>query len=285
MRQAAIFILYNPNEELVLRNLECVLKQIEHVYIIDNSESSLYTIDWRKISCVSYYSCNGNKGIAYALNLGCKKAMDDGYTWALTMDQDSFIPDNMVADYSSFINTFSVNNKIGALMPEYSICYNSKKERSNVTLRVVDYMTSGSFIFLPAYNQVGGFNDTLFIDMVDRDFGLKLIDNGYNIYKIGSVFMPHNIGNAKEYTILGKHWFYVTNHNYLRRYYITRNLLYISSVYGDRYPMFDNAIWQILKSIVRVIIFEKGKLKKLRSIHRGYVDFVCQRYGKYPYND
>lgn len=285
MRQAAVFVLYHPNEILLMQNLECIHKYVEHIYIIDNSECFFSTIDWGDLSYVSYYSCNGNKGIAYALNVGCQMAINDGYIWVLTMDQDSIIPDNMIANYSSFISSCSVDIKIGALMPEFSICYTSKKKKLDKISNVLDYMTSGSLIFLPAYCKVGGFNDALFIDMVDRDFGLKLITHGFNIYKIGSVFMLHNIGNSKEFTILGRHLFYITNHNYIRRYYITRNLLYISSIYGHQYSMFNNALWQILKSIIRIIVFEKQKLQKIRSVYRGYIDFKDGRFGKYPYND
>jgi rhamnosyltransferase len=42
------------------------------------------------IDNVLYYPNYQNFGIAKALNIGCQKALDEGYEWVLTMDQDSF---------------------------------------------------------------------------------------------------------------------------------------------------------------------------------------------------
>lgn len=40
-----------------------------------------------------------NTGIARALNIGCEKALSDGFSWGMTMVQDSFWNLNQLKNY------------------------------------------------------------------------------------------------------------------------------------------------------------------------------------------
>lgn len=278
----ALFVLYNPEEQVLINSVQSVIAQVNGILLIDNSEvNHMLTIsELLKDIKFNYIWNETNIGIASALNIGFKKAIEENYDWVLCMDQDSIIDPNTINVYLNFILQESSLN-IGALMPSFTLCINALKVIGDQNREEYDYMTSGSLVSTKAYQESGGFDDKLFIDMVDTDFGFKLILKGYKILRISDILMHHNIGNAYEVSIKGHPLFYVTNHNYLRRYYITRNILYIHKVYGRQFKVYASPSFSIFKSIVRIILFEKDKIRKLISIKKGIVDYKNNRYGKY----
>jgi len=284
MKITAVFVAYNPDLEILNKSIDIISRQVDDIVIVDNSESSVLCNDkeLNDRDNVYIHILNKNLGIAKALNIGYQKAIDLQSDWVLSMDQDSIVGDNLIDEYQDFLSRHN-SEKIGALMPSFYLCNNAVSIIGGKDEQSEDYMTSGSLVNLQAYIKSKGFADQLFIDMVDTDFGFKLILNGYKLFRLGSIVMHHNIGAAKDITIAGKHLFYITNHNYIRRYYITRNLLYIKKIYGNRFRNYSSPWYRIFKSIIRITAFEKDKLRKFRSIYWGIVDYKINRYDKYPH--
>lgn len=258
------------------------MKQVDKIYIIDNSDIDDLVSLKKLADPFTYYKCDGNQGMGKGLNIGYQFAIRDGFDWVLSMDQDSLIDGNLIKKYTEFINN-NINERTGALMPSFRLCPNSTTIIGGYNSIVKDYMTSGSLVNLNAYEEVGGFDEKLFIDLVDTDFGIKLLLSNWKMYRIGNVVMNHNIGNAKEIRLFGHHLFYITHHNYLRRYYITRNILELKKRYSKSFPLLNNSSSKIFKSLIRIILFEKDKLRKLKSVYYGVRDFYNDKYGKYNY--
>ena len=63
---------------------------------------------------VEYIQNKANIGIAAALNIGAKKAIEDGFEYLLTMDQDSEAPDSMV---STLLECFSHDSNVALVSP------------------------------------------------------------------------------------------------------------------------------------------------------------------------
>lgn len=283
MKLSAVYVTYNPDMDILKKSLETILELVDNIIIIDNSESDNWLNDFLYDNeTIHIAKLNSNLGIAKALNIGYNLALESGSEWVLSMDQDSYVPTFIIDVYNEYIEKHQ-DKKIGALMPSFYLCHNAVNIIGGQDEECEDYMTSGSLVNLQAYKEVGGFNDELFIDMVDTDFGFKLIQHGYSIVRLKDVVMNHNIGNSTDISFLGKHLFYITNHNYIRRYYITRNLLYIRKIYKDQFKEYASPNLRILKSIIRIVLFEKDKLRKLESVRLGIKDFKNNRYGKYPY--
>lgn len=278
---AAIYTTYIPDLSQLQKSIETLGCQVDIVIIVDNSPSpDLESYKSLSRLNVKVICTHGNTGIADALNVGCNYAMGMNAGWAITMDQDSLVPNDIIRCYKEYLDKHS-EEKIGAIVPSFALCPDAVKLTGGETEEIDDYMTSGSLISLRAFNKVRGFNEKLFIDMVDTDFGIKLLLNGYKIIRLGNVFMQHNIGNAKEIKLFNKHIAFITHHNYIRRYYITRNLLWLAKEYGKEFPKFNHPYFMIVKSIIRLLIFESDKKLKLKSIVKGIKDFKCERYGKY----
>lgn len=283
MKLSAVYVTYNPDMGILKKSLETILQLVDNIIIIDNSESDNWSNDFKyENDKIHIENLKDNLGIAKALNIGYNIACESGSDWVLSLDQDSFVPTFIIDVYKEYIEEHP-DKKIGALMPSFYLCPNAVNLIGGRDEECEDYMTSGSLVNLQAYKEVGGFNDELFIDMVDTDFGFKLIQLGYSIVRLKKVVMNHNIGNSTDISIFGKHLFYITNHNYIRRYYITRNLLYIRKIYKNQFKDYSSPYLRILKSVIRIVLFEKDKLRKLNSVSLGIKDFKNNRYGKYPY--
>ena len=267
MKLSAIVVLYNPSYDDI-ENIYNYIDSVDKLYIVDNSEDDILRIkDTDKIQYIKLYE---NKGIAYALNVGAKKAIDDHYEFLLTMDQDSLINNEIVNGMKDYLKNNN-NEKIGLVSPFHDIGSNEVK-KGEVEERI-EVMTSGNIINLDAYQTIGGFKDWLFIDCVDYDYCMNLNKHGYKVLRLNNIIMKHELGNKKVHKLFGKEYD-CYNHSPIRRYYIVRNNLYINQMYKDLYPDYCAWLLRVQKGQVkRVILFEKNKIKKLMMMYRGYKDF------------
>ena len=101
---ASIFILYNPLQT-VESNIASIQPFIAKVYLADNSEHVWPHCE--KLQCnfpeMEYLHDGENKGIAARLNQICELAIQEGYNWLLTMDQDSYFSENEIKKYFTTI--------------------------------------------------------------------------------------------------------------------------------------------------------------------------------------
>jgi len=277
MKIDSVVVLYNP-EEIILKNILSYISFIDKLYIVDNSDVKKYDLI-EKIVAVSpkcnYVDNYGNKGIAHALNVGVKLAIENGADWLLTMDQDSSFNNNDLQKIIEELHAIN-DNEIAILSPSHY----KDEQKLNPFYNTIT-MTSGNFINLDILHKIGSFDENLFIDSVDTEFCLRIYANNYKIKRLPLIILEHNLGEIRKYNFLGLK-FSPTNHNKIRRYYIIRNRFYVWEKYKNIYPDFIK--WEklaTLKEIIKIILFEKDKLSKIRFSIKGYLDFKKNKFGKY----
>ena len=90
MKISATVIWYNPDNENI-KNINTYIDYFEKLFIIDNSKNSnkelAATLENSKVDYI--YNNGKNLGISKALNLSCKRSKSEGFSWILTMEQDS----------------------------------------------------------------------------------------------------------------------------------------------------------------------------------------------------
>ncbi len=269
MKIAGVVILYNPDVEDVLKNIKTYLNSIDLLYVIDNSSVSHeeYFIFSDKIS---YIANMNNLGVARALNQAATKSIQQGFDYLLTMDQDSFFPTSSIKEYEK------VFKKIKDLENPAVIGISPKLLNSNLeTLINSDYekvnwvITSGSIINLNIYNQLGGFNETLFIDCVDYDYCLRAILAGHKVFKCKNIILYHIGGSPK--LIMG---FHIGLYSSERIYFIARNSLYLWKTYFKGFPKLitKNIIFSLVFCFLPNIIFANNKKKTLAAFFKGFSD-------------
>lgn len=281
LKVAGVTVLYHPDKEII-SNIFSYLNQIEHLYIVDNSDVINPIVNkLKEHSNITFIENSENIGIASALNLSAKKAIEEGYDLLLTMDQDSTISNNLV---SNMVKEFAKDEKIGIIAP-FVVHMENPKEPDNQRLeKVMVAMTSGCLISLRAYKEIGGFLDEFFIDYVDNEFCLRMNVYGYNVYQLNSVKVFHRLGAIESKNFIFRKVF-PTNHSPLRWYYRTRNRLYFYKNYKKYYPdyiRFDKVVF--FKDFIKILLYEKDKIKKINMIILGYYDYKRNKFGKFKLN-
>jgi rhamnosyltransferase len=278
LRVAGVVVLFNPPQDLI-NNIVSYINQIEQLYVVDNSEKSDDQINalLKSYAKIKKVDNNENIGMAAALNLAANKAVENGFDLLLTMDQDSRISEGFV---NEMLKEFENDDLIGILSPHIVHTENPMRSELAGLVEVATAITSGSIIRLTAHQKIGGFLDNLFIDYVDNEYCLRMRTYGYKIFKHNSIYLYHELGDVT----LRKFFFmkiYPTNHSPLRWYYRTRNRFYLYSTYKNKFPdyiKFDKGVF--IKEILKIIIYEKEKTKKIKMIIKGYLDFKHNQFGK-----
>lgn len=276
---AAIIVSYNPDSNL-FDSINLLLNQVEKVIIVDNGSKEKYvkyikSINEDKIEIILNKE---NLGIATALNIGIRKALENGYEWILTMDQDSKASPDMVKKMFNVYNSINREERkdILSIFPNFvDERIQSIEENSNMnSYEYVDAdITSGNLLRKEVFEKVGFFDDSLFIDLVDTDFCMRLNEKGIKMIKIRDAVLYHSLGESKTIKgILGS--FNTSNHSALRRYYMTRNRFYIWEKYKGLNSFTLNRDKKLFKKeFVKIILGEKDKVNKIKMVLRGYKDY------------
>lgn len=278
---AAIVVWYNPDMETRI-NIESYAESVGHIYVVDNSDTDLpgeLSEYLSSRSNINYVPLGENKGIAYALNIGALKAIEDGYEWLLTMDQDSQATPGMIERLYAFATQVS-NKKPGIVAAQPDTPTRSFPKQEEFTIMDV-VITSGNLVSSRAYQLAGGFVNKLFIDYVDFEFSLAVRAAGYTIVQINDAKLHHKMGEITPKSLGGIKMF-PTNHSPLRHYYIARNRQYLRRKYQHIFPDYLVAErWNNIKMWIKIILYEKDKFLSLRMAMRGRRDFRRGIFGKY----
>jgi rhamnosyltransferase len=284
---AGVIVLYNPKQEEVIANISSYLDELELLVAVDNSEKprvpDALVEFFRQHPKIVYLANGGNLGIGQALNTGARIALQAGFEWLLTMDQDSKACTGMIQNLLATTQKVK-KDTIGLVAPRYILDEPAKANQEDIE-ESLTAITSGSLINLKVYDKIGPFREDLFIDFVDHEYCLRLNVNGYKVWVNNQVELYHQIGNASNHYFFGRRLI-TSNHNYIRRYYITRNRLAILNQFRKQFPEYckfernSNLI-----EIAKIVLLEKDKYRKLKSVVKGYRDFKRNKFGKKDFAD
>lgn len=281
----SIIVTYNPVIDMLTNNINTTLEQVDEVLIVNNSE---YDINIKGYDDrVKIINNKTNLGISKALNIGITYAKKNNYKYVLLLDQDSLISEKFI---EKMLEGFK-SDEIAMICPNIVYIEGKNKliNKSN-KFEEIDYgITSGSLLNINVLNKVKFknnkyFNEDFFIDYVDFDFSLDIRRNGFKILMSNDVKLYHKLGESKEHKL----WFikfYPTNHNYIRRYYITRNRMFMWKKYFNinfKF-VFKDMMYSIYEFIL-IVLFENDRVNKFKSIYRGIIDFLYNRVGEYNYD-
>ena len=257
-------VTYNPDILRLKKNISNIANQVKTIIIFDNGSENINNII-ELISCYSnVYILNNpeNKGIAYALNKIFEWGKKNNFEWVLTLDQDSVVLGDLIDNYEF------ISEKNAIVAP--NILYKDNEQYKEIHDHDYEYVswaiTSASLTQLKAWEEIGGFDEYLFIDKVDYDFCVRLRCKGYFLVRTYKVTLDHELGNLNCIRLFGK-TIYVTHHSPQRKYYMVRNSIYLKKKLGSGTPARD-----VIKLIAKTLLFEKKKMLNFSFIYRGIVD-------------
>lgn len=262
-RILSIIIVYNPDLDLLLKNIKSFVQDIDLLLIWENttlSDEQKRTISQISPSKIIYHNEMQNKGISYPLNYAWKYAQQHDFNFLLTMDQDSI--------WENF--NLYINNCLKRVSYEQAIFGPSLDININQQLFIPKkyVITSGCFIPISILNKIGGYETNFFVDGIDIELCHRARTFGYNTYKVNHCRLIQRFGNPQVINILG--FKYTTlNYSAQRLYNILYSHFIIIRKYKDTFLLKQVLTLYILKTPIKIILGEKNKWDKLKAIYKG----------------
>jgi rhamnosyltransferase len=268
---AGIVVLYRPKPEAV-RNIRSYLGRLKVLYVVNNTPSGadvgMVSSELQSLSNVEFIHEGGNIGIAKALNMAVLKALDGGYEWLLTMDQDSYFRPEQAA---RFFGGFARMESHAAAV--YAPSHYAVDGHGECIFRDVDIVwTSGNLLNVRIAVELGLFNEEYFIDSVDHEYCLRLRSRGYCIQQATNAFLDHELGQERVVCFLKKKK--KQFHSPKRLYFMIRNGLCLADSYREFFPEFiDACSGQIRTELVRALKYSNERMRYVYYAFKAWRDF------------
>jgi rhamnosyltransferase len=280
----AVIVTYHPSAKMV-EHLRKVFAQVQALVVVDNGSSldeleplrlEIRTLGFQLIE-------NGeNLGIAEALNQGVRWAKSQGYPWIILFDQDSAITDKFIDQMFAAWRTHPDCERIASIHPGYvdpKTGIEAAVPRANDGSPVYP-MTSGSLMPAWIFDKIGWFASEYFIDLVDWEYCFRIRAAGFLVADSRQAKLLHSPGDPSRTTILGRTFLH-SQHNAIRRYYISRNCIAFYRKYLWSFPgwVWKAVYWQLRETVVCLIVDENPG-RQFRSLLLGTWDGLTGRMGK-----
>ncbi|MBS1746645.1 MAG: glycosyltransferase [Bacteroidetes bacterium] len=281
MKIAACVIVYHGGEK-VIQNIRTFSHFVDKLYFIDNTETKniLLHSSISSLSNINIIHDGFNEGIAKRLNQACALAINDGFDFLLTMDQDSFFDEKNITQYLECIKSLNEHN-----FSMSGINYQQQESVNSCDCREVKLLiTSGSIINLAAFKVIGKFDENLFIDFVDTEYCFRSIRKGFKIIEFPNIYMHHHLGTVNEkYSLKTFTKTSRTFHSATRLYYMYRNFLYLQSEYKND---FKNVLTILKKDLFNRIknklLYTPNRISAIKILLKAKSDFKKNMMGKLP---
>jgi len=285
---SAVVVTYQP-DVLVLDNLRRLLRQIPAVIVVDNGsvgESAKVVEAAGNLAGIHLIRNGANLGIATALNVGIRHALQAGFRWVATFDQDSTIPDLYLADMFRAYNASPAETKVGMIVPgkcspQATLPGPAIVAENSLYSYTLTAITSGSLVKAEAFPAAGLFDERLFIDFVDVDFCLRLREQGFRVLIAKAVTLAHELGDKQTCKRLGIRLSFRT-HAVWRHYYIMRNRVLLYRRFFRVFPLwalFDAGL--IMFDFAKMICLEDQTAFRLQTSVKGLADGLRGRTGRH----
>lgn len=285
---SAVVVTYQP-EAVLLDNLRRLCNQVAEIVLVDNGSSGAaarFVESAGKLPGVRLICNETNLGIAAALNIGIRHALQSGRSWVATFDQDSAISEHYFEQLFTAYAACPSSPSVGMIVPggwgDPRRAVRKETRAPTAWSFVPGAVNSGSLIKTAVFPATGFFDESLFIDYVDTDFCLRLQKSGFKILSATAVFLAHELGEKQTCRWLGLPISF-RSHAVWRYYYIVRNRLLLYRRHALRFPRWflHDAGWLLLE-LGRILCLENQPGPKLRAAFRGFMDAVCGRTGRHP---
>lgn len=278
MKQSSSFIsdvyagivTYNPDIEILKKNISAISQQLNCVVLVDNASSNIAEIKKMVADVGAEVICNGrNEGIAKALNQLMEYGKSHGFSRMLSLDQDSVCP----LDYcrKMFIAIEKIPNA-GIVAPTIIdktvgvVGHNPIHKYQAVRTCI----TSGAFVKMNVWEEVGKYDEAMFIDSVDFEFCYRVRKRGYQVIQVKDVELSHKLGECE----MRRFFFWkvrVNHHSAFRKYYIAHNNIY----YPLKHRLWLHLVranWRNLWMLLQIYLYEDDKRNKALRLLNGWKD-------------
>ncbi|MET3619749.1 glycosyltransferase family 2 protein [Burkholderia ambifaria] len=288
----ALVILYHPTDAQ-LAALDAWRHACDALLVVDNTpqpDARARALCARDGIALLHHGNRG--GIAGAYNAGLAALFRRDVDAVALFDQDSSVPAGYFATMRDVCSALTGRAFLAGprIFDENARSFLPELATNGISLRRVHLapdappqrcaflISSGCVVSRAAFDVLGRFDETLFIDHVDTEYSFRALARNVPLYVVPSLVLKHRIG-AKQRHACGPFEMTSMNHSWQRRYYSARNAVQLGMQYGLRFPvaMVPNllTVWQV----VQIALVERDKRAKLAGILYGIADGLLGRLG------
>jgi len=294
---AAITVTYEPDLTWAER-LAAITEICPHCVVVDNSISTEGRTHVREVTArhvgVELISNHDNPGIGKALNQGCRALLAAGHQWGIAFDQDSKPCPGFIDALKATLSRTSAQ-KIGIVGANWrDVTHPEKPSRflapgsvfgvdfrrltaSHDLTDIFCVITSGSLFSLDAWRDLGGFDEDLFLDLVDTDYCLRARQAGWAIAVSSNARIDHRRGAKRPVHLFGRAYFPSFMPPF-RLHNLARNRLLLFSRHGRQAPAWVcYELAYAAKLLTDILLFEDNKREKLLAFARGTWEGLTHR--------
>jgi len=275
-----VVILYHPDTSALIENIKTYINPIDTLLVYDNGEiynKSLEIAICAVSSKIIFKHFGQNEGIAKRLNQAIEYAVQKGEKHLLMMDQDSSFQDGDFQKYAEYISSNSLPN-----VAQFGVnCQPEFTPISNTPEKVISLITSGSVLKIDTVNQIGKFDENLFIDFVDTEYSHRITNKGFCNLQFTNIVLNHNIGTRVEcrsLITLKKSLRII--HSPIRVYYIIRNGLHLLFKKEGLLSIQKKDIKRTMMVVKNDFIYNPQIFKVYKYALFGVCDFLTNKMGK-----
>ena len=293
-RIAAVLVTYRPEPNRLGLVLAAAAKQVDHIVVVDNARGEgLEAVNWT--SQVEHIDLGSNLGIAAAQNAGIRRAFFQGATHVLVLDHDSIVGEHMTERLLKVWEERTASGvRVAALGANYRdprrpdtspfIQIKSWRLRRVPNVGVVDVsyvISSGCLISREAFDAIGPMNESLFIDYVDIEWGLRAQMLGWKSFGVGNAVLDHTLGDAPLW-IFGSGY---PLHSPLRHYYMVRNAVWLlmRTALPTQWKVVES--WHLVRRVLAYAVFAPKPHLHIAAMFKGLRDGLMGRMGRAGHSD
>jgi len=254
-----IVVTYNSDPAVMEEVLGAATPQVDELIVIDNGSEAGRAGQLRALvarmkersvrATITERFGAENRGLALAFNEAIAIAETHGHRFILFLDHDSVLAAGAVDRLGEAFEQLNRSGPLGAVE-----AYNDEPmtlptdeflrghfERTGAAARagaVPDYLLTNSGLFVPVQvaREVGGFDESYFLDALDFEFGLRLWSRGFRVFKVDAARIRHQRGERATSTESRSSWQY-RRVAPIRHYYVGRDVVRTLRKYGRRFPL------------------------------------------------
>jgi rhamnosyltransferase len=270
-RIAAIYTTYHPDGAFRQR-IRHVVAHCALTIVVDNTPGG-HVFAAGQTDGVTLLQDGRNKGLGAALNAGLAEALRQRCDAVVLFDQDSSPQPDFIETLFQGLAAAGPSTIVGPLLvddTEVQTGTTGSAPQGAVLEAVTCVPTSGMCFRLDGITPGDRFSEDLFLDFVDFDWCWRLRGEGWRVYRLRSLPMPHRLGLAQR-SFLG-----LTYHvpAPFRHYFQFRDTLRLATRrYVPLYSRFRLSAILLPKLIVYPFLLDRG-LERLRWMLRGIRDAI-----------
>ena len=296
---ASVTVAYNPDAERLAAQLTALAAQVSRMIVVDNGSRRAVRADLESrvapdvLARTQWLSLAENEGLARGFNVGVREARAWGARYSLLLDHDSIPASFMVQQLVAAHAPAGGAERVAATGPRV---HDVRDDREFPFIRLAwprnrhlrceglegrlacDFLiSSGCLVSNEAFEAIGEFDESLFIDSVDLEWCFRARSRGYSLYGACGARLDHRLGDERL-AILNRYEIVV--HSPERLYYMTRNRLLL---YWRGYMPLSWKLKDAVRGLAKcaaTISLVRPRAQYFRMTLRAFRDAAARRGGK-----